>query len=130
MTKSWKPAGHTSVSPYLVTTDARAVIGFLRATLGAALLEAYERPDGSIMHAELRIDDTILMLGEVEAGSPPVPCHLHVYVPDVDRTYRTALENGAKPVQEPVRREGESDRRGGVTGPGGNTWWFATRVEP
>jgi uncharacterized glyoxalase superfamily protein PhnB len=53
---------------------------------------------------------------------------MHIYVPDVDAVYRRALEAGASPVQEPVKKEDE-DRRGGVKNPGSTTWWIATRVE-
>lgn len=56
----------------------------------------------------------------------PAPAHMHVYVPDVDAAYRSALEAGAESVQEPTRREGDSDRRGGVRDVGGNTSWIAT----
>jgi uncharacterized glyoxalase superfamily protein PhnB len=56
-----------------------------------------------------------------------VQCHLHVYVEDVDATYRKALAAGGVPVQEPTQREGDPDRRGGVKDPAGNTWWFATQ---
>ncbi len=52
----------------------------------------------------------------------------HVYVPDVDETYAAALENGGESVQAPVKK-GDPDRRSGVKGPGGNTWWFSTQVE-
>ena len=52
--------------------------------------------------------------------------HVHVYVPDVDATYRRALEAGAESIQEPVRKQDE-DRRGGVKDAGGTTWWIASR---
>ncbi|HWL49028.1 MAG TPA: VOC family protein, partial [Acidimicrobiia bacterium] len=57
----------------------------------------------------------------------PIEAYVHVYVPDVDDTYRRALDAGASSVQEPVQKDDE-DRRGGVKGPGGVTWWIATRV--
>lgn len=79
------------------------------------------------MHAEVRIDDTVVMLADATADWPPVPSYVHVYVPDVDATYRRALEAGATSVQEPVQKDDE-DRRGGVRDAGGTTWWIATRV--
>ncbi len=60
-------------------------------------------------------------------GTPPVPSHVHVYVADVDAAYRRALEAGAMPVQEPVKKDDE-DKRGGVKDAGGTTWWIATRL--
>ena len=125
---TWKPAGYTSVSPYLITKNAQAVIDFAVATLDATPLRRFEMPDGSIMHAELDIDGTVVMLGEAGEDWPPVPCHLHVYVPDVDATYTLALKNGATSVNAPTQREGDPDRRGGVLDVSGNTWWFATQV--
>jgi uncharacterized glyoxalase superfamily protein PhnB len=54
--------------------------------------------------------------------------YVHVYVPDVDATFRLALEAGAVSVQVPVKKDDE-DKRGGVRDPGGTTWWIATKVE-
>jgi PhnB protein len=123
-----KPAGYSTVSPYLVVTGAQGVIDFLKQTFGAQELRRYENPDGSILHAEVRIGDTVVMLGGAGPEFPAVHAHLHVYVDDVDSTYRQALAAGAAPVQEPVRQEGDPDRRGGVKDPAGNTWWIATPV--
>ena len=125
MSKDWKPTNYTSVAPYLVTQNAQAIIDFLRATVDATPLRRFEKPDGSIMHAEVMIDDTVVMMGESPEGVS-VPCHLHVYVPDVDRTYQLAMANGAESVQAPVRKN-DPDKRGGVRDPGGNTWWFSTQ---
>jgi len=125
----WKPSGYPALSPYLITRDAQGVIDFLQAALGATPLRRYERPDGSIMHAEVRIDDSVVMIGGAGDDWPPQPAHLHVYVPDVDRAYAAALEAGGITVQEPTRKEGDPDRRGGVRDSGGNTWWLATQLE-
>ena len=128
MTHTWKPSGYNSLSPYLVTKNAQEVIDFLCATLDATPLRRQEAEDGSVRHAEVRIDDTVVMIGEAPQGWDAVPCHLHIYVPDVDATYALALQNGGESVQEPVQK-GDPDRRSGVKGPGGNTWWFSTQVE-
>lgn len=129
MPDPWKPERYTSVSPYLITANARDVVDFLRSVLDAEPLRRYENDDGSILHAEMRVDDSVVMLGQAGEEWPAVPCHLHVYVSDVDSTYRRALEFGAESVAEPSRREGDPDRRGGVKDPGGNTWWFSTQQE-
>lgn len=129
MAHPWKPEGYNSLSPYLVTRRAEAVIDFLAAAVGATPLRRFEDEDGAILHAEVRIDDTVVMLGEAGDAWPAAPCHLHLYVPDVDEAHRKALEHGAESVQEPTRREGDPDRRGGVKDPGGNTWWFSTQVQ-
>jgi len=69
----------------------------------------------------------MVMLADGAQGWPPIPAHVHVYVPDVDATYQRALAAGADGVQEPVQKADE-DKRGGVKDPGGTTWWIATRV--
>jgi PhnB protein len=124
-----KPDGYTTVSPYLVIAGAQRVIDFLKQAFGATDLRRYDMPDGTIMHAEVRIDDTVIMMGEAGEGWPAIPSFLHVYVPDVDATYARALKAGGISVQEPVRKEGDPDRRGGVKDSGGNTWWISTQVE-
>jgi uncharacterized glyoxalase superfamily protein PhnB len=131
MSKPWKPRDYSSVSPYLIVSRADAVIDFLRDAFGAVPLRRIDRPDGSLMHGEMRIDDSVVMLGEPEADAPwgPTPAHVHVYVPDVDVAFRRAVATGAEVVQEP-RGEDEPDRRGAVRGPGGHTWWIATQVSP
>ena len=128
MTVRWKPEGYTSVSPYLVTPNAQQVIDFLVAVLGATPLRRYENKDGSIMHAEMRVDDSVIMLGEAGDGWPAMPMHIHVYVADVDAAYRTAINFGATSVQEPTRKDDDSDKRGGVRDAGGNTWWLASQM--
>jgi uncharacterized glyoxalase superfamily protein PhnB len=80
------------------------------------------------MHAEVQIDDTVIMMGDSAEGWPPVPSHVHVYVPDVDATYQRALDAGATSMQEPVQK-GDLDKRGGNKDPIGTTWWIATKVE-
>ncbi len=126
---AWKPDQYPSVSPYLIADGAQQVIDFLVRAFGARELRRFDMPDGSIMHAEVRIDDSVVMLGDGGGSWPPVPAHLHVYVSDVDAAYRRALEAGGRAVQEPVRKEGEQDRRAGVKDPAGNTWWISTQEE-
>jgi PhnB protein len=128
MNEAWKPQGYSAVSVYLVAEGAQRVIDFLKKTFDAAPLRRFDTPDGKIMHAEVRIGDTVVMIADAGASYPAFPVWLHVYVPDVDATYRTALEAGAVAVQEPVRREDDTDRRGGFKDPAGNTWWIGTQV--
>ncbi len=128
MATAHKPTGYSSVSPYLVVDGADGTIDFLKRVFGASELRRYPDPAGKVMHAEVRIDDTVVMIADGGGGWPPIPSHVHVYVPDVDATYRTALEAGAKSVQEPVKKDDE-DKRGGVKDAGGTTWWISTKVE-
>lgn len=125
---SFKPSGQNSVSPYLVVADAAATIKFLQTAFGAAVLRTYPDAAGRLRHAEVRIDDTVVMLADAAPQWPAIEAHVHVYVPAVDETYARALQAGATSVQAPVKKDDE-DKRGGVKDPGGTTWWIATRVE-
>jgi uncharacterized glyoxalase superfamily protein PhnB len=128
MSKPYKPEGHNSVSPYLIVDGVSATIDFLKQALDAVELLRVAAPDGRVMHAEVRIDDTVVMLGDCVESWPAVPSHVHVYVKDVDATYKRALAAGATSVQEPVKKQ-DVDKRGGVKDAGGTTWWIATKVE-
>ncbi len=127
MTQHYKPKGYTSVAVYIMADGAQRVIEFLKQTFNAEELRRYDKPDGSIMHAEVRIDDTVVMLADAGDDVPGFPIWLHVYVPDVDATYQRALAAGGVSVQAP-QQQGDPDRRGGVQDPAGNTWWIATQV--
>ncbi len=128
MPNAYKPQGYPSVSAYLIAHGADAVIEFLKRTFDATLVRRFEPPDGRLMHAEIRIDDSLVMLGGAATEWQPVPAHLHVYVEDVDATVRRALEAGGVAVQQPEQK-GDGDRRGGVKDPAGNTWWIATATD-
>ena len=127
MTTSHKPAGYNSVSPYLIVNGAGNTIEFLVRAFDAVDLRRFPDENGKLRHAEVRIDDTVVMIADGAEGWPPMPSHVHIYVPDVDASYRRALDAGATSVQEPVRKADE-DKRGGVKDAGGTTWWIATKV--
>jgi PhnB protein len=129
MNVPYKPQGYASVSVYIMADGAQRVIDFLKNTFAATQTRRTDLPDGSIMHAEVQIDDTVVMIAEAGDAYPAFPVWLHVYVPDVDATYLRALEAGGTSVQAPSQAKGEPDRRGGVKDPAGNTWWIATQVE-
>jgi PhnB protein len=127
MPASWKPETYNSVSVYIMTDSAQRVIDFLKETFDATDLRRFDGPDAKIMHAEVRVGDTVVMISDAVGGFPAFPVWLHVYVPDVEATYKKALAAGGASVQEPVRKEGDPDRRGGVKDPAGNTWWISTQ---
>jgi uncharacterized glyoxalase superfamily protein PhnB len=123
----YKPQGYASVSVYIVADEAQGVIDFLKAAFGGEELRRYDGSDGTILHSEVRVDDTIVMVTEGGGPFPPFPVWMHVYVPDVDATYRRALAAGGISVVAP-HQKGDIDRRAGVKDPAGNTWWIATQV--
>lgn len=129
MDRSWKPEGYPEVSPYLVVEGAADFIDFLERAFGGTRLRRYDAPDGSVMHAEVRIGESVIMMGDAGGEWPAYPSFLHLYVEDVDAAYQRALEAGAETVQKPERKGEDPDRRGGVKDPFGNTWWLATQVE-
>jgi PhnB protein len=124
----FKPEGYSTVSPYLVVNGADATIAFLIKVFDAIELRRIHNDKGKIIHAEVRIDDTIVMIADSGDGWQPMPAQVHVYIKDVDVTYKRAIAAGALSVQEPVKKDDE-DKRGGVKDTGGTTWWIATKVE-
>lgn len=123
----YKPEGYNSVSPYLIVDGAARTIQFLKDVFGAIQLRTYPNGDGKLMHAEVRIDDSVVMLADPGPSWPALASHVHLYVADVDAVYRRALQAGAVSVQEPIQKADE-DKRGGVKDAGGTTWWISTRV--
>lgn len=124
---TYKPNGYSTVSPYLIVRGASDTIMFLIRVLAAIEVRRFQDSNGKIMHSEIRIDDTVLMIADGSDGWPPVPSHVHVYVPDVDATYKLALQSGATSVQDPVKKD-DDDKRCGVMDAGGTTWWIATKM--
>ena len=116
------------------TADGR--IGYIRTTLRAhgrtarLTKESYRLagPGGTIMHAELKIGNSMVMLGEATDAHKPMPAKIALYVEDTDAWYKRALTAGAKSLQEPADQF-YGDRGAGVTDPAGNQWWIHTRIE-
>lgn len=128
MNKSFKPENYNSVSPYLMVSGADKTINFLKQVFDATELRRYPDERGRVMHAEVKVDDSVIMIADATEEWPPIPCYVHIYVKDVDATYQRALTAGATSVQEPIKKE-DSDKRGGVKDVGGTTWWIGTKVE-
>jgi len=124
-----KPANYSTVSPYLIVDGANATIDFLKEVFDAIELRRIPDDSGRLRHAEVRVDDTVIMLADpVLPDWPAIASNVHIYVQDVDATYQKALDAGAASVQKPTKKDDE-DKRGGVKDAGGTTWWIATKVE-
>ena len=121
------PDGFHAVTPYLLVQDAAKLIAFLEQAFGARETERTSRPDGGVMHAQVQIGDSMVMMGE-PTDHPAQPASLYLYVQDVDATYARALAAGANAVSPPADQF-YGDRSGGITDPAGNTWWIATHIE-
>lgn len=125
---SWKPEGYNDVAPYLVVPQPQRIIDFLVAVFDAVPLRRHEAEGGRLAHAEVRVGDSVVMLGDAGDGTS-VPCHVHVYVADVDAVFARAVAAGGQVVQAPVKKD-DPDKRGGVTDPSGAvTWWIGTQLE-
>lgn len=118
------PDGRPAVSPYLVVEDPAPLIQFLEQSFRAEEMLRDLRPEDTIRHAEVRIDDSVVMIG-VAPDIAPKSSILHLYVDDVDAVYERALHAGATSVSEPEDQP-YGDRRAGLKDPAGNTWWIAT----
>ena len=128
MSASFKPAGYTTASPYFIILQAERFIQLMKDLFHVKELRRYDMPDGSLMHAELLLDDTVIMLGQASEKYPPAPMVMHVYVPDVDAAYNKALELGCVSMEAPKQREGDPDRRASFKDYAGNWWSVGTQL--
>src|SRR5690348_11676803 len=116
---------YRTVTPYLVVNDVARLVTFLTEAFGARERMRLPRPDGSVMHAEVAIGDSIVMMGEPMPGMGVMPGAVFLRVVDADEAYRKALAAGATSVNEPTDRPHAGERYGGVKDPCGNMWWPA-----
>ncbi len=122
MSTNFKPEGYNSVSPYFILKDAEAFIKLLETIFEAKLMRRFDRPDGKIMHAEVKIDDSIIMLSEATDKYPPLTLVMHVYVKDAKATFEKALAAGCQIEQEPKQADNDPDLRGTFVDFAGNMW--------
>jgi PhnB protein len=127
---SWKPKEILqSCIPYVLLPggEARNFMQFLKGAFGAKEILVAPREDGSVMHAEMVMDDSSFMLADATVNMTVYPFRHYIYVPDVDATYAQALACGAQSETVPADQP-YGDRVGGVTDKWGNTWWMGTHV--
>jgi uncharacterized glyoxalase superfamily protein PhnB len=126
--ESYMPKGLHNVNAYLHPLRAEPVIQFLKRAFGAQELAKYATPDGVVHHAEIRVGDSVVEMGESHEKYRPMPAMFYVYVPDCDAVYRRAVAAGATSFQEPADQP-YGDRNAGVRDVFGNTWYIATHVK-
>ncbi len=122
------PKGLHNVNVYLHPLRAEPVIGFLRRAFGAEEIAKHASPDGVVHHAEVRVGDSVVEMGEAHGPYQPMPSMFYVYVPDCDSVYRQAIAAGAKSLHE-LTDQPYGDRNGAVTDPFGNIWYIGTHVK-
>lgn len=121
------PPGLHSITPFLLPKGVPEVIDFLKRAFGGEELERHASPEGTVLHAMVRIGDSIIEMGEAQGQWQPMPAVLHLYVPDTDATYRSAVGAGAVSLSEPEDKP-YGDRAAGVRDPSGNIWYIATHI--
>ena len=122
------PEGYHTVTPYLVVTGVAKLMDFLKQAFGAVEIERHSRPDGTIQHAQMKIGDSMLMMGDAQEPWKPAPATFYMYLEEVDATYQRAMEAGGVSLGEP-KDQFYGDRIGAVQDPSGNQWWLATHTE-
>jgi PhnB protein len=130
------PDGYHAVTPYLIVQGAAAALDFYKRALGATEVMRMEGPGGKVMHAEIKLGDSIVMLADefpdmgykspLALGGSPVG--IAVYVEDVDAVFARAIAAGAT-VQRPVKDQFYGDRSGTLKDPFGHVWTIATHKE-
>lgn len=129
------PAGYHTATPYLIVDNASAAIDFYKKAFGATEITRFEH-EGRIGHAELRLGDSVIMLGDAmpEMGYQSAsalggsPVSIMLYVADVDSTFDRAVAAGGK-ARSPVQNQFWGDRSGNLTDPFGHQWTLASHVE-
>lgn len=119
---------YRTLTPYLVVPDADAEIRFLTAAFGATEQSVDRRPDGAVMHAEIVIGDSMLMIGQGNAQWPAMASALYLWVPDVDAAYARAMAHGATSQFAPEDKP-YGHRNAGVVDANGITWWIGAPVK-
>lgn len=123
----YKHPGLQDVGLYLFPRGADQFVEFLVKAFAAETVGVHKSPDGVVVHADLKIGDTRIMMGEAHEQWQPMPAGLHYYVPDVDAAYRRAIEAGGISVRPP-QDQPYGERGASVDDPQGNHWFIATRT--
>ena len=130
------PKGYHTVTPSLVVDGAAKALDFYKKALEAEEVMRFPGPDGSIMHAEIRIGDSRIMLGDEmpeQGGRGPksyggTPVSFFIYRENVDAAWKRAVEAGGKPIM-PLADQFWGDRAGCFEDPFGHHWWLAQHVQ-
>ena len=125
---NYKPEGYNAVSPYFVVEGAEKLMNLLVEIFNGEALRKYKTSDGTIMHGEIKIDDSVLMFGDSSGQFSANKLLNHIYVPDVDAVFKKAIKLGCEPLETPKERDGDPDRRGSFCDFAGNVWSIGTQV--
>jgi PhnB protein len=123
----FRPAGYSSVTPYVFAENAESYVAFLVAALGGREIGRSLRPDGLIANCQVSVSGAVVMVSEASEGFPPSRAAYYLYVEDADASVDHAVQCGAELIMA-VDDMPYGDRQGGVRDPGGNIWWISTRM--
>ena len=118
---------YRTVTPYLVVPDADAELRFLKAAFAGTELMCQRNPDNTVMHAEIKIGDSLVMLGQAGDQWKALNAALYLWVPNVDEVYSKALAAGATSQSAPEDKP-YGHRNAGVVDSSGITWWIGSPV--
>ncbi len=112
----YKPDHYNSLSPYLIVDEAQKLVE-----------RRFDHENGKIAHIELKLDDSVIMISDSTENYRANKSMLHVYVPDVFKTFDKAIEYGCKIIEKPVKRQEDPDIRGAFYDFAGNYWAVSTQ---
>ena len=130
------PKGYHTVTPSIFVAGAARAIDFYKKALGAEEKSRFPSPDGTIMHAEIKIGDSIIMLADEmpeQGGKSPksyggTPVSFFIYQENVDAAWKRAVDAGGRPVM-PLADQFWGDRAGCLEDPFGHKWWLAQHIK-
>jgi len=128
MTVNYLPEGYSLVTPFISVPNASGLIEFLSKAFGFQTRLRMDTPSGEIGHAEVALGNSVLMVADPDERAINMPACVHLYVEEVDRTYKAALEAGATSETEPETHF-YGDRSATVVDQWGNRWFISTHVE-
>jgi PhnB protein len=126
--KSYVPEGLRNVNTGFSVTGCAKFLEFLTHAFGATVKDKFETPNGTVGHANVQIGDSVVECSEAHGQWGPRAVTIHLYVPDVDAVYQSALKAAARSISEP-KDQFYGERNGGVIDPCGNYWYIATQTE-
>lgn len=121
------PDGYHTVTPYIITSDANALMAFVEKGFGGTVTHKTVEGD-RIRHAEVRIGSSMIMLSQGTADYPPTHIHLYIYTEECDAMFERAVAAGGVVIM-PMKDQEYGDRNGGLKDPVGNSWWIGKRIK-
>jgi PhnB protein len=125
---TYKPDNYNSLSPYLIVDNAQKLVDLLTVIFDAKILRRFDLENGKIVHIELQLDDTVIMISDSTENYNANKAMLHIYVPDVFKTFGNAIENGCEIIEKPINKQGDPDTRGSFYDFAGNYWAVSTQT--